>query len=235
MDTVTQHEYENYKLVEALRQAIKVDWEENFRAGRRTRKYSMTRFQQNLRQRYPQVNTHTLLKTVQQYTKEESDTGERRGISDLKVDYLIKFIFDDHPDLRWQKVTEVLQTFAGGKYLDKLAPYQHAVTLQDVKEVLNKGQLAAAGASPDEDLYTQLIQLALRAKSDQDNLKQEVNRLRYDKSQVDRENAEIKDLLSKLRERLAVIESMMANLDDVPTHVRKEYERLSNILFDNRK
>ena len=231
----THTEQDNTYLIGQLMPALKADWLENQRAGRRPhQRYSKTNFQDRLYDRYPdRVRNSVLLKTVVQYlSTAEREGTEPSGVDEQKVDALIEFIYRDHSDMQWPRVTKLLREFRGGAYVSKLDPFLPAVTAREVQDVLDRGRLVEAGATPGEDYFSQLMQTLLLAKAEYEAKGRELLTLRAYKEKSESQSREIKELIGSLRERLAVLEYEMSRLESVPPALVETHRRMQNILSE---
>lgn len=145
---------ENLLLIDALRVAIRKDHNRRVTQKIEDKKFSMSGFDSELEQKYPQVGTGELLSTARKsaiFLKE--NPGSNKGMSSEKVDGLLKFLFKHKSGANLPNVVKIVKTFADGKFA------HYAKDVKTIEESEADKMLAALGDTSDSPAYLKALRL----------------------------------------------------------------------------
>ena len=212
---------DNLFLAAQLKDAIREDWADPANETVRSGAYSEDAFQKRLRKNYPAVETKYLLKSVGRYMGEPDVSTNSRSIPEVKLDYLIRFIYEDHPDFKWPRVTEILRTYKGGEYAEK------------VKKYINPPKPSAPpsdGQVGESDLLSDIIKFTIEARTLAIARDSRIKELEYQKDLRDKKAAELERVIATLRLKLARLELAIEQAGGASPEIVKEYQSLQNVL-----
>ncbi len=221
-------------LAEAVRLAIRKDWTLQQSRGQRLLGYSEDNLQKKIKNRYPNIGTGQIFKTIYGYTKyniEHPMAEKPRQFLLDKVNIILRFLYVDiSVEAGWPEVTKTMLEFKGGKYAKAVEKYLSDDGLQKIQTILNEDLLVKAGAAPGESPMTQLLQLVLKTnnqfnqmENQNDNLKSENDRLMA--------AAKLRDKKANLlREEIARMKGALSGKSGDHSEVLRQIGHLQKIL-----
>lgn len=212
---------DNLYLAAELKEAIREDWGDPINESARNGAYSEDAFQKRLRANYPAVETKYLLKSVGRYMAEEDVATNSRSIPEVKIDYLIKFIYEDHDGFKWPRVTEILRTFKGGEYANKVKEYINPPTVKSGERNTQ---------SSEADLLDEIVKFVMETRTLAIAKDSRIAELEYQRQLEKDKAAELQRLLENLKTKLTRLEYAIERAGVVSPEVLEEYQKLQNVV-----
>lgn len=193
-------------LLHQIRTALRKDWRMQRKKGQREFGPSMRELDKRIHEVYPDDASENFLKTIDVYNRR----GEGLEIGRLRL--LLEFLFvHESTEAGWPEVVQTVKSFENGRFSPLVEKYLDSSAI-NVSDYLHEYALVRAGASPNIDLHTQLIQLASIAKADSRRDKQtiatmaqETERLKSLLSSEKEVNIELKKIIKSIKTRLSAI------------------------------
>jgi hypothetical protein len=210
-------------LLALIRQAVAEDWNDQRAKGERQYAYSESAFQRNLAKERPEIKTGQFWKTVYAYDKYNREESPSRAIGLDRLKIVLNYLFTaELTPYGWPTVVEVLKSFAGGKFYNLVSDYLVGFDASVVERHINRSSLALAGATAGQDIHTQLLQLAIKAKANHQATKDELNDLkqalalrRERDNKIDELRAKISRLESIVSQHPKNSEELLIKLDEI--------------------
>lgn len=211
-------------LMEKVRSdALPKDWNNQRGKGERKRAFSRSAFDDAMYDTRPEIGTATFLKKVYNYSRHNQTVKIERGIKEAEVISFLHYIFKDiATPYGWPAIIDLFKTFQGGKFYDIIEVFED--------------DSSAGSQKSESDLYAEsahisIVKMAIKAKRQYQDLATE-------RSLAEKENQALKgklkqkeEVLNRVRERIALLESMIANRQGEHKEILREIKEMKQKYF----
>lgn len=212
------------ELMERVRSvALPADWNEQKQKGERRYSFSRNKFDEDLYIKRPSIGTSNFLKTVYIYNRDNQD-GKERALDSSKVVAFLEYIFHDIATPHgWPNTVKEFKDFKNGEFYPMIEGY---VVNSSKKFTIPQSSLVKAGASSDAELYTQLLQLAVEAKTKHDAMSKNLYKAQEEKTTLEEALKEKAQILQEIREKIARLEGILSQKGGDQKELKEEIKRI---------
>lgn len=200
------------ELLELIRSAFQKDWREQKKRGLRDYSPSMQKVNVKLSELYPDDFSSSFLKKVYIYNNHST------VVHPLKLKQLELFLeylyLHESTVYGWPKVAEAVRNFEDGRFAPLVDRYNEPESLNKLSDV-NTAYLVRAGATPDVDLHTQLLQIAIAAKQESEDRRAKMSIMETENNALSNENNYLRELIADKASIIKDIEASIKELQEL--------------------